>query len=56
MKRIVCLDRYCNNLVDPTINPYCRKCRKKKYIKLGKADYKKRKAENKLQKESETDE
>ena len=54
-QRIKCLDRFCETLVNPNINPYCRKCRRKKRHRFIKADYKKRRDENQLQKESEND-
>ena len=43
--RMKCLDRFCETLVNPNINPYCRKCRRKKAVKFGRAEFRKRRAE-----------
>ena len=46
-QRTKCIDRLCETLVDPNINPYCRKCRRKKAVKFGRAEFRKRRAEAK---------
>ena len=45
--RMKCLDRDCEALVNPHINPYCRKCRRKKAVKFGRAEFRKRQTEKK---------
>jgi len=44
-RRQKCIGRFCETLVNANINPYCRKCRRKKARKFGKAEAKKRREE-----------
>ena len=44
-RQMKCLDRFCETLVKPNINPYCRKCRRKKHHEFVKSDFKKRRSQ-----------
>ena len=41
--RTHCLERGCDRLVDPNINPLCRKCRRARHRAKAKENYKKTK-------------